>query len=93
MSLTFRTALAWLFIFFSLSGCKKEEIINDQFVNPSEQTVALHAEVSGAGYHFIELSWNKVLNSHFKTFTYSLYVDGEEIVSGLNTTKGQMVFR
>jgi hypothetical protein len=91
MSLTFRTALAWLFIFFSLSGCKKEEIINDQFVNPSEQTAALHAEVSGAGYHFIALSWNKVLNSYFKTFTYSLYVDGKEIVSGLNTTKYNII--
>ncbi|NEU09326.1 fibronectin type III domain-containing protein [Flavihumibacter sp. R14] len=51
----------------------------------------LKAEVLAAGSQFVELQWNRIYNTHFKTVTYGIYVNDKKIVEGLNITNYSLI--
>ena len=87
-----RIAVFWLVLFLFFS-CKKDSVIKneDNFVEQPEQLSELKAEVSAAGYEFVEVQWTAVNNTHFKAVTYSIYLDDQKVVDGLTTTKYSLI--
>jgi hypothetical protein len=72
-----------------LLSCKKDPIIKEEdfFIDPIEQLSEFDPIVSAAGIQFIEVQWNAVNNTHFKTINYSLYLDDKKVAEGLTETK------
>jgi hypothetical protein len=92
MFLFIRAAFFWLVVLLFF-GCKKEKVIKneDNFIEQTEQLSELKAEVSAAGYQFVEVQWNAVNNSHFKAVNYSIYLDDQKIIDGLTATKYSLI--
>ena len=70
-------------------SCEKDKISLDKdlFIEEPEQLSELHAEALAVGRQFIEVQWNNIYSTHFKTVTYSIYLDGKKIGERLNTNK------
>lgn len=81
------------FVVLLFFACKKEKVIKDEdsFVEQTEQLSELKAEVSSAGYQFVEVQWNAVNNTHFKAVNYAIYLDDQKIIDGLTTTKYSLI--
>lgn len=92
MSGFLRIAILWLVVFLFFS-CEKEKLIKneDNFIEQTEGLSALKVEASAVGLQFIEVQWSEVRNTHFKSVTYSIYLDDQKIVSGLTTTKYSLI--
>lgn len=92
MSLFYRKAFFWL-LMLVLFACKKDNPAQntDNLIEQTEQLSQLKAEVSAAGYKFIEVQWNAVSNTHFKAITYSVYLNDQKVISGLTTTKYSLI--
>ncbi|MGM9477197.1 hypothetical protein ACS5PU_12230 [Pedobacter sp. GSP4] len=92
MPLLCRKALFGFFLLF-LFACKKDNLaqITDNLIEQPEQLSELKAEVSAAGYKFIEIQWNAVNNTHFKAVTYSVYLNDQKVIDGLTTTKYSLI--
>lgn len=92
MLLSLRIAFLWLFLML-FYGCKKENGINteDNFIGQTENLSELKAEVSSVGKSFVEVQWNAVSNTHFKTVTYAVYLDNQKIIDGLTTTRYSLI--
>lgn len=80
----------FIVIFFS---CKKDSIVKneDKFVEEAEQLTGLELVASAVGQDFIELSWEKVSSNHYKTISYTVYLNDEQIVSKLNNHKYSLI--
>lgn len=80
------------FILLFLS-CKKDPIIKEEdfFIEPIEQLSEFDPIVSAAGLQFIEVQWNAVNNTHFKTINYSIYLDDQKVAEGLTETKYSLI--
>lgn len=82
-----------LCIFLLYLSCGKEKLKEeeDRFIEETEQLSELKAEALSVGYQFIEIQWNPIYNTHFKTVTYSVYLNEKEIVQGLSTLKYSLI--
>lgn len=83
----------YILIFLLSLSCGKEKIIKseDKFVEETERLSELQAEVSAAGYQFIEVQWNPIYSTHFKSVTYSIYLNEEKIIAGLYSTSYSLI--
>lgn len=83
-----RIVLLWI-VMLLFFACKKEKTVKNEdfYIEQSEQLSELKVESSSAGYGFIEVQWLVVTSTHFKSVTYSVYLDDQKIIDGLTTNR------